>query len=203
MRQRTPRDSYSGHVAVAHAKISTPCTYHLEQNPHFYLRCPADESAYTPNFWRHPLQDPSGALEHNDTVYVLFDGPSRVFLDTERRPRIFSNVWSLNGTLIFRGSRHVSPSRFLLSDVFSDSSGVLEGEQLVKGSSIGNFWYCEQQLVFHDSGSRSRLNHRYLRPIVTTSSADRSARGIYEDWTALNRLALTYTFTVHEDPLDL
>ncbi len=162
----------------------------LEQNPHFYLSCPADESAYTPMFRRYPLQDPSRALEHNDTVYVLFDGPGRVFLDTERKLRIFPNVWSLNGSLIFRGSHHVSPSRFLLSDVLSDRSGVLEGEQLVRGSSIrGNLWYCDQQVVLHGPGSRYRLNHRCLRPIVTISSADRSAREISEDWTALNRLA--------------
>jgi hypothetical protein len=86
----------------------------LEQNPHFYLHLPADESAYTPMFQCHPLQDTSVALEHNCTVYVLFDGPSRVFRDTERDLRIFGNVWSLNGTRIFRGSRHVSPSWLFL-----------------------------------------------------------------------------------------
>ena len=86
----------------------------LEQNPHFYLHLPADESAFTPTFQCHPLQDTSMALENNCTVYVLFDGPSRVFRDTERDFRIFGNVWSLNDTRIFRGSRHVSPSWLLL-----------------------------------------------------------------------------------------
>ncbi|KAH9033787.1 hypothetical protein EDB85DRAFT_1890065 [Lactarius pseudohatsudake] len=80
----------------------------LEQNPHFYLRCPANEGAYTPTFRRHPLQESSGALEHNDTVYILFDRQSRVFLDTEHK----------SGSL-----------------ETSDSSGVLV-EQLVRGSSI-------------------------------------------------------------------
>ncbi|KAH8989002.1 hypothetical protein EDB86DRAFT_2831763 [Lactarius hatsudake] len=74
----------------------------LEQNPHFYLRCPADESAYTPEFRRRPLQDPSGAFENDVTVYVLFDRPGRVFLTTEHKLRTFGNVWALNGTLIFR-----------------------------------------------------------------------------------------------------
>jgi hypothetical protein len=55
-------------------------------------------------FQCHPLQVPSEALEHNDTVYVIFDGPSRVFLDAEDKLRIFCNVWSLNGFLIFRGA---------------------------------------------------------------------------------------------------
>ncbi|KAH8988286.1 hypothetical protein EDB86DRAFT_2947146, partial [Lactarius hatsudake] len=147
----------------------------LEQNPHFYLRFPADESGYTPMFQRHPLHGHE-ALGHNATVYVLFDGPGRLFLDIEHKPRIFGNVWSLNGCLIFR-----------------DRSGVLEGEQLVRGFSIrGNLRYCEQQVLFYDSKARPRLNHRYLRPIATTSSADRSA-GIFEDWKILNRLASHFT----------
>ncbi|KAH8978124.1 hypothetical protein EDB86DRAFT_981500 [Lactarius hatsudake] len=159
-----------------HARIT------LEQNPHFYLRCPADESAYTPKFRRHPLQDTCGALEHNDTVYVLFDRPCRVFLDTEHKPRIFGNVWSLNGHLVFR-----------------DISGVLEGEQLVKGSSIrgrGKLWYREQPVVHHDSDSRSRLNHRYLRPIVTVPSPSPSSEGTFEDWTILTRPA-SYPLNIH------
>ena len=91
----------------------------LEQNPHFYLRCPADESAYTATLRRHPLQDTSGALEHNDTLYVLFDRPGRVFLETEHwhKPRIFGNIWLLNGLLIFRGLPHASLSRRFLSHI--------------------------------------------------------------------------------------
>lgn len=86
---------------TVHVSLST-----LEQNPHFYLRCPTDATTYTPMFRRHPLQDTIGALEHNDTVYVLFDGPGRVFLHaghTSNLSRIFGNVWLLNGFLIFRG----------------------------------------------------------------------------------------------------
>jgi hypothetical protein len=86
----------------------------LEQNPHFYLHFPADESAYMPMFRCHPLQDPSVELEHNGTVYVLFDEPSRVFLGIGGGLRIFCNVWSPNGVQIFRGSCHIFPSRFSL-----------------------------------------------------------------------------------------
>ena len=155
------------------------------------MRVAAVESEFTPTFQCYPLQNSSRALEHNDTVYVLFDGPSRVFLDTEIKLRIFGNVWLLNGSLIFRGLCHVFPRSFSLSDVFSDRSGVLEGEQLVRSSNNirGNSWYCEQQVVSHNSKFRSRPIHRCLRPIVTTPSADCSGGGIFEDWTALNRLA--------------
>jgi hypothetical protein len=162
----------------------------LEQNPHFYLQFPATEGAYTPTFQCHPLQGPSVALEHNGTVFVRFDGPSRVFLDIGPNLRIFGNVWSLNGILIFRGSRTFSHLGSY-SGVRSDHFGVLQGEQLVRGSSVrGKLWYCEQQVVLNDSKSCSRLNHCCLRPVVTTSSADLQERGLFEDWLALNHLAL-------------
>ena|SRR6266702_3731100 len=82
----------------------------LEQNPHFYSNLPAEESAYTPMFKRHPLGDLILALKPYDTVYVLVDRPGRVFLETEGRKRSFGNVWMLNGTLIFKSLRHFSVS---------------------------------------------------------------------------------------------
>ncbi len=82
----------------------------LEQNPHFYSNLPAEESAYTPMFKRHPLGDLILALKPHDTVYVLVDRPGRVFLETEGRKRSFGNVWMLNGTLIFKSLRHFSVS---------------------------------------------------------------------------------------------
>ena len=148
-------------------------------------------------FQRHPLHDPSGALEHNDTVYILFDWPCRVFLDTEHKSRVFGNIWLLNGSLIFRGLCHDSRFRRFLSDVFPDSSGVLEGEQVVRGSSTRyNLRYCEQPVVYNDSESRSRLNHSYLRPIITTPSANPSSVGAFEDWTVLSHPTL-HSINVH------
>ena len=96
------------------SRYKDPARITLDQNPHFYLRCPADESMYTPMFRRHPLQDTIGALEHNDTVYILFDRPARVFLHTKQKSRIFGNIWLLNGSLIFRGVFHVSRSHHFL-----------------------------------------------------------------------------------------
>ena len=170
------------------SRYTGPARITLEQNPHFYSRCPADESTYTPMFRCHPIQDTSGSLKHNDTVYVLLDRPSRVFLHTKQKSRIFGNIWLLNGCLIFRGLHQVSLSRHFLSELFSDSSGVLEGEQLVRGSSTQyKLRYCERPLVYHGSASRSRLNHRCLQPIVTTPSANPSSDEEFEDWTALSR----------------
>ena len=108
----------------------------LKQNPHFYLDIPSDESTYMPLFWHHPVNSPSVGLGHNSTVYVLFDGMSHLFLDIGLNLRIFCNVWSLNSVLIFRGLQLHFFHFASYSDIHSDHFGVLEGEQLVWGSSI-------------------------------------------------------------------
>ena len=41
---------------------------------------------------RRPLHESIGALGHDDTALVFFDMSGRVFLDTERTPRVFGNV---------------------------------------------------------------------------------------------------------------
>lgn len=143
----------------------------LEQNPRFYSSLPADESAYTPVFRRRPLEDLSLALKPHDTVYVLVDRPGRVFLESEGEKRSFGNVWMLNGTLIFK-----------------DSSGVLEGEQLVRNTSIkGNWWRYDEPVVSSNCERRVRLNHRRLRPILTTPSVGPSTSEMpFDDWTDLS-----------------
>ena len=74
-----------------------------------------------------------------------------------------------------------------LSDVFPDSSGVLEGEKLVRDSSIRySLRPCEQPVVYHGSEFRSRLNHSCLWPIVATPSANSLSDGAFEDWTVLS-----------------
>lgn len=144
----------------------------LEQNPHFYLGFPANKSAYTPKLQHRSLLDLSGALKHNDTVHVLFDWPGRVFLEIKHNLRIFGNVWSLNGILIFR-----------------DFFGVLEGEQLVGPTFRSNLWHCERPVLYHDSKPHSRPNNGCLRPIVTTPPADSSSELTFQDWTVLSHPA--------------
>ncbi|KAI9438911.1 hypothetical protein H4582DRAFT_102592 [Lactarius indigo] len=61
----------------------------LEQNPHFYLRFPADESAYSPKFWCHPLRDPGGIFGANDTAYDLWQR-----VDTEWLLDLQRSFWS-------------------------------------------------------------------------------------------------------------
>ncbi|KAN0133623.1 hypothetical protein V8E53_008570 [Lactarius tabidus] len=146
----------------------------LEENPHFYSSLPADESAFTPLFRRHPLGDLSKALKSHDTVYVLVDRPGRMFLETEGEKRSFGNVWTLNDTLILK-----------------DRNGVLEGEQSIRTFRIGgNIRYYERPAVFSNSESLSRLDHSSLRPIITTPSNSLTACSPFEDWTVLRRSAL-------------
>ena len=169
----------------------------LEQNPHFYLWFPADESAYTPTFQHYPLQDTIGALKHNDTIYVLIDNPGRVFLHTEHKSRIFGNIWSLNSSLIFRGLCHVSLSHRFPCDIFPDNCGVLSGERLVRGSSTRfHVRHFEQSVAFHGSVSRSRWDRRCLRSIITKPLANPSSYGEFEDWTILSRRP-SHSFDIH------
>ena len=78
-------------------------------------------------------------------------------------------------------------SRYFLSDISTDHSGVLEGEQLVKGSSgQGNLWFSEQPVVYHDSKSHSKLDHSCLRPIGTTLFPDPSSERKFQDRTVLS-----------------
>ncbi|KAN0137498.1 hypothetical protein V8E53_004549 [Lactarius tabidus] len=149
-----------------HARIT------LEQNPHFYLRCPADESTYTPMFRRNPLQDTSGALEDNDTEFwqhLVVEW----LLDLQRFVPLFPSGQFLSE---------------VQADIFIDSHGVLEGEQLVRASSTQyHLRYSEELVVSHDADSRFRLNHNSLRPIVTTPLANPSESPDegFEDWKVL------------------
>ena len=74
-----------------------------------------------------------------------------------------------------------------LSEVFLDSSGVLEGEKFVRVSSLRYILrYREQLAVHYDYDFGSRLNHTHLPPIVTTPLANASLDEAFEDWTVLS-----------------
>jgi hypothetical protein len=146
----------------------------LEQNPHFYSSLPTDESAFTNMFTCHPLGDFS-VLKPSGTVYVLVDKPDCVFVESKGEQRRFGNVWALNGTLIFKGLCPLA-SRPLLSDVFPDRTGVLEGEQSVRSFGV------RRSLRYSKSLPRSNLSS--LWPIMTTPSAD-LASWTLKDWTVL------------------
>ena len=78
-------------------------------------------------------------------------------------------------------------ARHPVSDVSLDRSGVLEGEQLVRCSTLGyKLWCREEPEKRRDTESRSRLNRRLLRPVVTTPTVDDSSEGSFEDWTVLS-----------------
>jgi hypothetical protein len=88
------------------------------------------------------------------------------------------------------------PYPVALSYVCPDIFGVLEGERLVRDTDTRYYLrYCEQPVVYHDSGFRSRLDHNHLPPIVTTRLADPSDEA-FEDWTALSHPA-SHSMDIH------
>ena len=119
-----------------------------------------------------------------------------MFLEIKSNLQIFGNVWSLNGSLIFRGSPHVFRSLGSLSDVFTDYSGVLEEEQLVRGPNTHNLWHCEQPVLYQDSKTSPRPNNSCLRPIATTPPADSSWEKTFQDWTVLTHPA-SHSINIH------
>ena len=80
----------------------------------------------------------------------------------------------------FSEVRAMFPHLGYCSDVFSDRLGVLEGEQLVRGSSVRNdSWHSEQQVVSNDFKSCSQLSDRCLRLALSDGLP---ARGSFENW---------------------
>jgi hypothetical protein len=82
------------------------------------------------------MSQPTGSFE--GTIFVLTNNSRRIFFDVGKKQRAFDNVWYTNGTLIFQGFVHSLASPPILTDIFPDISGELEGEAIVKESTIGN-----------------------------------------------------------------
>jgi hypothetical protein len=74
----------------------------LRQNPHFYLKLPTSSDACRGSFEVRPLES-FRHVKPYEIIYVLVDGPSRVFLETEQGTRIFGNVFELKGVMVFKG----------------------------------------------------------------------------------------------------
>jgi hypothetical protein len=70
----------------------------LAQNPHFYTDLPTSPAKYVRRFSSHPTVIFQGVVD------VLTSNVRRVFFECTSEPRIFDNVWAINGILIFKGS---------------------------------------------------------------------------------------------------
>ncbi|KAF8265539.1 hypothetical protein EI94DRAFT_318074 [Lactarius quietus] len=106
-----------------------------------------------------------------------------MFLETKLTNQSFGAVWRLKCSLIFK-----------------DTSGVLEGEQLIKSSSIssnqGNWWHYKEPAISFNSESFARLSHRCLWPIATTPSANPTLGFPLEDWMSLS-CATSHSVNIH------
>ena len=73
----------------------------LEQNPHFYDVLPTSPEKYGDKF----TMDPIKTFQHQK-ISVLIDnpGPGRVFLETAKEKRVFSNAWVPKDVIISKGS---------------------------------------------------------------------------------------------------
>jgi hypothetical protein len=80
----------------------------LQQNPRFYVDLPMSADAYLGEFEARPVESLKLDEVANNTVHVLLDGPSRMFLEMKQGPLIFCNVFKPNDVLVFEGLCDVS-----------------------------------------------------------------------------------------------
>ena len=90
-------------------------------------------------------------------------------------------------TLIFKGFRHIYPTRCLISDLFLDWRGHLEREPLFRCDTFGGIDndHCDPLVVPLDyrSECQARSNDRYIPAITTTPPTNPAARA-----TSINQL---------------
>jgi hypothetical protein len=84
----------------------------LQQNPHLYLKLPTSSDAYQGNFEVRPIETLED-VKPDEIIYVLVDGPSRVFLEAKQRTRVFRNVFELRDFMVYKGCGMFLP--FLVS----------------------------------------------------------------------------------------
>ena len=120
--------------------------------------------------------DPVQTFQH-ERISVLIDSSYRcaVFLETAGRTRVFSNIWAVNGHIIFQGSFPLCVF-FFLSDTLLDVRGKLEGHSVVGAAiqGIPNLW-CSME--------RSDLPPLAPSPKVTPTQITSAAGLLIQDWT--------------------
>ena len=145
----------------------------LSQNPHFYKRLPTSPEAYGGEFRMYPVQN----IQH-ERISVLTDSSYRraVFLETAGRTRVFSDIWAVNGHIIFQGSFPLCVF-FFLSDTLLDVRGNLEGDSVVGAAiqGIPNLW-CS---MMERSGGPPLAPSPKVTPTQITSAAGL----LIQDWT--------------------
>lgn len=77
----------------------------LQENAHFYRNFPISSDEYGDTFLQDPLWTFSN-VQHDETIYILVDGPSRVYLEVEQRTdvQVFGGVFIMpKDVMIFKG----------------------------------------------------------------------------------------------------
>ena len=94
----------------------------LSQNPHFYDHLPTSSTANWKELYAKATQE-NWHTYHPEPICVLTNAPSRVFLELCHKAWTFDNVWSANGTLIFK-SKCLAFVFFLSSNLTSFQASV-------------------------------------------------------------------------------
>ncbi|KAI0048476.1 hypothetical protein FA95DRAFT_1557980 [Auriscalpium vulgare] len=72
----------------------------LKNNPHFYVEMPKAPSSFNSTFRLEPLKALN--LNRSNTIYVIIDRTSRIFLEYGKINRTFGNIWRPDKTVILK-----------------------------------------------------------------------------------------------------
>jgi hypothetical protein len=104
----------------------------LKQSPHFYKSLPRAPLDYGDDFQSDPIENFLDTPEHK--IFVLTNRQGRVYLESEKDPRAFSNVWCPQRAIIFKGS-FLAFSKFAHLDTSLDNLQTSVESSRVKGLS--------------------------------------------------------------------
>ena len=104
----------------------------LQQNPHFYLNLPTSVDSFGAEFRASPAE--YFHIGPGTTIYILVDRPRRVFLETQRETRIFSNVFKPKDVMILKGALVVTPTVILLLTLSQMIVGNSRENQLLQSA---------------------------------------------------------------------
>jgi hypothetical protein len=151
----------------------------LKDNPHFYEKLPTSADKYDGQFRTNPIK-----TFHHDRISVLTDNPrlGRVFLETAKEERVFSNVWVPKEAIIFKGS-YLSVFIFSFPNILSDVCGKLEGENII-GSAIKNtpnLW-CFVESSLSNTSWPSLPDRSSPSPATTATPVTSPTGALLGDW---------------------
>lgn len=106
----------------------------LKNNPHFYVEMPKAPSSFNATFRLEPLKALN--LNQSNTIYVIIDRTSRIFLEYGKINRTFGNIWRPDKTVILKGGFLWPFEQVSLTFRVLDIAGLLEAADVIASDTV-------------------------------------------------------------------